>query len=219
MLRNGFEHAAGLVHGAGQHEMPYYKPAHRNAVIIGFKLAHLPEHLGYGGKRILRVIGGAAEPLGKRGGNVLVVGQINVNKPVEQAQGLRLFIAVGVVDDGQLKPHFAREGYSPGDAPQMRRRGNEVYIVRAGLLQRKHDRGKPFLVRKAAGDIESGARYVDVLAENAAQIAARKEHRAAASCARNGRLLKIMPCGPCDKRVFARSAGACLPRLPVCAAV
>ena len=120
----------------------------------------------------------------------LEVRQVYIHQPVEQFQRLQRVKGRRVVDDRQPEPQVLRVQYGQYDLRNHMLRRDQVDIVHlAHILQLDVPRGQ--LLRRGVEAVAS-VRNVVVLAEDAAEVAAREEDGPRAAVALDARLLAEM---------------------------
>ena len=152
-------------------------------------LCHHGFDAGSGHRKVIR----RGRKLGGQGrGDVLQVGQPDVDIPPPALDALQRLVAAGVADNGEVQPLRPRQ-VERSDDPRLPLAGrDQIDVVRALRLQVQKDLGQ-----MPDGDLLAEPLGADgvVLAEAALEGAAGKEHRAAAPCAADAGLFPEMEGG------------------------
>ena len=186
------QHGEAVVYVAGQGQMPQDDAFLQDAVRIEDRVPGLRHHgfdAGSGHRKVIR----RGRKLGGQGrGDVLQVGQPDVDIPPPALDALQRLIAAGVADNGEVQPLRPRQ-VERSDDPRLPLAGrDQIDVVRALRLQVQKDLGQ-----MPDGDLLAEPLGADgvVLAEAALEGAAGKEHRAAAPCAADAGLFPEMEGG------------------------
>ena len=175
----------------------------RNAVRIERKRADLPVHLPYRIGRECEIVRKAREALGKRRRDIFEIGQVDIDQPLELAQGVRQFIRVRIVHNRDPQAHGFGRQQRLTDHIQMRRGRHQIDVVRALRLQIEVVCGQHI---GRLGRAERSVVERIVLAEHTVQIAPGKEHGAGATRAADARFLPVVQRNSCNAGQFPRVA-------------
>ena len=136
---------------------------------------------------------------------VLGIGQIDVDDAIQQAQGCCRLVAAAVVHQRQSKASRDRVRQRSQDLRHKVRRGHQVQIVAALVLELQHHQCQALVIH-----VLSDVQLADgiVLAKQAPARAAGKKDRARAPAARDGRFLPGVAIPACHARVGAAAAVA-----------
>ena len=164
--------------------MAHERPAHE-LLVLDRRRSCLPRHLADGGVGNFGIVRRAGELGGKLRVGVFIVRQIHVDQPLKLPQRLDRLVPAAVVHDrhGQLRRERGHDGR------QKLRRRDEVDVLHA--LVNEAQKHVPEL-RRCERASRAAIRNFVVLAEAAAQRAARKKHRAAAVAPGDDRLFPVM---------------------------
>ena len=188
------EHGAGVISVARQDEVAHHDPPLEGAghavVAIGVRLAaasipKLPHHLLEGRAGNCRVVTCARERAREARIGIFEVGEPHIHHVPQRAHHLHGLIARGIAHDGQPEAMAAGQTDRLDHMRGEMQGRHEVDVERTLILELEHH------VREACGrhlEAEALLRDLVVLAEDAAQRAAREEDGARAALARDRRL-------------------------------
>ena len=122
----------GVLRVAGKDEVPHDEALAGDAPRVELQDGLLDGHLADRGRGPFEIIRRARIPRGQAGRNVLQIGEINIDDPLQAGDDVGVVVAVGVVDDGDREsapgPDFPER---PEDGKDDMGRGDEVDVQRA----------------------------------------------------------------------------------------
>ena len=178
-------------------------------------MARLRHHSLDGGPGLGEVVRRRGKLGGEGRGDVLQIGQPDVDRAAPRLHALHRLVAAGVADDGQTQPLGPGNVQRRDDPGPPLAGGDEVDVVGALLLQIEENFGQMLYRDLFAQSL--GADGV-ILAETTLEGAAREKHGAAASGAADAGLFPEVQGRAGGFQGAARPAEACLPGGTVCAA-
>jgi hypothetical protein len=188
--------------------VPKEHPAPRDPVGIDDERPRLPVHLGDGRPGGVGVVVRHQVPAARVTAPELEVRHVDVHDAVEEGQAVERIVPTRVVDDGEAEPPLDRHRQGLEHLGHHVFGRDEVDVVAAQPLQVQHEGGND------VGRRGPGARPrpepladIEVLAEDAAQVAVAEEDRARAVPAAQARLFSEVREGAGDHRVAAGLAG------------
>ena len=200
----------GVLSASGQGQVAHQDaPDHKGVIgVIGAvdgvaavgkdRVGTLAHHFRYGGRGAGEIIRCPGVKRGKTGRDILEIGKPDIHKPLQGSDCLNLFIAAGIVDNGNRKPFCLGPPKGGNDQRDEVLRSHEIDVVGTLCLQLKAYFCKPLRSEgDPAGDGRStrilpGARNLPVLTVDASQTAAGEKHGAASFFARDDRFLCII---------------------------
>jgi len=190
----------GFTGEAGEDQMADERAAEHDAVRIIPRGAGLAAHLSDGRGGFLKIIRGAGAEAGGAGGEMLEIRKVDVDDPVEEAEGIDGFIAGGVPDEGERRTPEGEGFEDPRDEGGGGDEGNRMHAeVREALQGVGELPGREGAALVAVGNIA-------VLAIDAAEGAAGEEDRAGAAGPGDGRLLPEVGSDPGDEHFIGEAA-------------